>query len=75
MMNTHKLELPLFRTNFHGPKGVRAIEIRLYLFQTVNLGNLELLYPKLTCYIKDYIGHNPNLNSFVSVDLYQIIAI
>ena len=24
------LELPLFRTSFHGPKGVRAIEVRLY---------------------------------------------
>ena len=75
MINTHKLELTLFRTNFHGPKGGRAIEIRLYLFQTVNPENLELLYPKLTCYIKDYNGHNPNFNSFVSVDLYQIIAI
>ena len=27
----HWLELPLSRTNFHGPKGVRAIEVRLYL--------------------------------------------
>ena len=26
MINTHKLELPLSRTNFHGPKDVRAIE-------------------------------------------------
>ena len=25
------LELPMSRTLFHGPKGVRAIEIRLYL--------------------------------------------
>ena len=25
------LELSLSRTNFHGPKGVRAIEVRLYL--------------------------------------------
>ena len=24
------LELPLSRTNFHGTKGVRAIEVRLY---------------------------------------------
>ena len=31
MINTHQLELPLFRTYFHSPKGVRAIEIRLYL--------------------------------------------
>ena len=26
------LELPLSRTNFHGPKGVRAIEFRLYMY-------------------------------------------
>ena len=30
MINTHKLELPLSRTYFHGSKGVRAIEVRLY---------------------------------------------
>ena len=30
MINPHWLELPLSRTNFHGPKGVRAIEVRLY---------------------------------------------
>ena len=29
MINTHKLELPLARTYFHGPKGVRAIEVLL----------------------------------------------
>ena len=27
-----RLELPMSRTNFHGPKDVRAIEVRLYLF-------------------------------------------
>ena len=30
MINTHLLKLPLSRTYFHGPKGVRAIEVRLY---------------------------------------------
>ena len=30
MINPHWLELPLSRTNFHGPKGVRAIEGLLY---------------------------------------------
>ena len=30
MINPRWLELPLSRTNFHGPKGVRAIEVRLY---------------------------------------------
>ena len=27
----YQLELPLSRTNFHGPKGVQAIEVRLYI--------------------------------------------
>ena len=30
LINPHWLELPLSRTNFHGPKGVRAIEVLLY---------------------------------------------
>ena len=29
MINLHWLELPMARTVFHGPKGVRAIEVRL----------------------------------------------
>ena len=29
--NPHWLEQPLSRTNFHGPKDVRAIEVRLYI--------------------------------------------
>ena len=32
MTNTHLLELPLSRTYFHGPKDVRAIEVRLYVY-------------------------------------------
>ena len=31
MINTHKLELLLSRTYFHGSKGVRAIEVLLYI--------------------------------------------
>ena len=31
MINTHLLELPLPRTSFHGLKGVRPIEILLYI--------------------------------------------
>ena len=31
MINPQWLELPMFRTNFHGPEDVRAIEVRLYL--------------------------------------------
>ena len=43
MINTHWLELPLSRTNFHGPKGVRAIEVRLYFncLKLANHGNLR----------------------------------
>ena len=41
MINPQWLELPMFRTNFHGPKDVRAIEVRLYLlsfqYKQVNL--------------------------------------
>ena len=32
MINLHWLELPMARTIFHGPKGVRAIEVRLYVY-------------------------------------------
>ena len=31
MINPQWLELPMSRTNFHGPKDVRAIEVRLYV--------------------------------------------
>ena len=31
MINPRWLELPLSRTNFHGPKDVRAIEVGLYI--------------------------------------------
>ena len=31
MINPQWLELPMSRTNFHGPKDVQAIEVRLYL--------------------------------------------
>ena len=38
-MNPQWLELPLSRTNFHGPKGVRAIEVRLYCERIDGLGS------------------------------------
>ena len=31
MINPQWLELPMSRMNFHGPKGVRAIEVLLYI--------------------------------------------
>ena len=33
IINPHWLELPMSRTNFHGPKGVRAIEVRRCIYQ------------------------------------------
>ena len=32
MINLHWLDLPMARTFFHGPKDVRAIEVRLYKY-------------------------------------------
>ena len=34
MINPQWPELPMSRTNFHGPKDVRAIEVRLYFADT-----------------------------------------
>ena len=42
IINPHLLEQPLSRTNFHGPKGVRAIEVLLYHTVTVfNMGWID----------------------------------
>ena len=40
IVNPHWLELPLSRTNFYGPKGVRAIEVRLY--KQLNLQTVQI---------------------------------
>ena len=37
VINPHWLELPLSRTNLNGPKGVRAIEVRLYTCTVITL--------------------------------------
>ena len=34
MINTHKLELPLYRASFLGSEGIRAFEVLLYLRNT-----------------------------------------
>ena len=34
-INLHWFELPMARIIFHGPKGVRAIEVRLYFIHTL----------------------------------------
>ena len=44
MINPQWLEPPVSRMNFHGPKDVRAIEVRLY---TVEWGSLNPLIPKV----------------------------
>ena len=35
MINPHWLELPLSQTHFHGSQGVRAIEVRLYIYYII----------------------------------------
>ena len=44
MINPQWLELPMSRTNIHGPKDVRAIEVRLYNDQDLNLNCSDVLY-------------------------------
>ena len=44
MINLHWLRLPMARTVFHGPKGVRAIEVRLYVVHLYNLAYTDHRY-------------------------------
>ena len=39
MINPQWLEQPISRTNYHGPKDVRAIEVRLYIYLFIYLDN------------------------------------
>ena len=43
MINLQWLELPMSRTNFHCPKDVRAIEVRLYISIVVVIGQSATL--------------------------------
>ena len=55
MINPQCLELPLSRTNLHGHKDVRAIEIRLYLNHA---------HEKMTlCYMRINEGSNQGIYS------------
>ena len=46
MINPQWLELPMSRTNFHGPNDVRAIEVRLYTDLRITLfDKLQLKMP------------------------------
>ena len=42
MINPQWLKLPMPRTNFHGPKDVRAIEVRLYLAGLILLVSIRM---------------------------------
>ena len=53
MINLHWLELPMARTIFHGPKGVRAIEVRLYASEVLPfMGNFSCIFKYLVSYAK-----------------------
>ena len=56
IINPHWLELPLFRTNFHGPKGVQAIEVLLYIKKN-SLDNIPTFIFN-SFYQKLLISHN-----------------
>ena len=45
MINPQWLELPMSETYFHGPKDVRATEVRLYLFAMSLFVCVEILRP------------------------------
>ena len=42
MINPQWLELPMSQTNFHCPKDVRAIEVRLYLLKDISEDTKEM---------------------------------
>ena len=48
MINPQWLKLPMFRTNFHGPKDVRDIEIRLYFVVLITADKIEYSEEKNT---------------------------
>ena len=52
MTNLHWLELTMARTIFHGPKSVRAIEVRLYVVDTHYkcLRKILLIRVPITCF-------------------------
>ena len=45
MIESHWLEPPTSRTNFHGPKDVRAIEVWLYksIFRLTQIGYIRII--------------------------------
>ena len=55
MINPQWLELPMSRTNFHGPKDVRAIEVRVYM-ELLNLCPCDPLDAEIYIYSYMYIS-------------------
>ena len=47
MINPQWLELPMSRKNFHGPKDVNAIEVRLYMGMAASLLNEPWLFVQI----------------------------
>ena len=67
--STHKLELPLSRTHFHGSKGVCAIEVSLYIVHTVKENNIQGdLHEHLTFHF------NIIVNTFVMYSIKFVLA-
>ena len=60
MINPYWLEHPISRTNFHGPKAVRAIEVRLYFKSNIALV-LLLASETLTVLVskQQFLSHIP----------------
>ena len=54
VINPHRVEIPMSRMNFHGPKDDRAIEIRLYQFF---LPFLVMITQEYVC--KEYVWSVP----------------
>ena len=52
MINPQWLEIPMFRTNFHGSKYVRAIEVRLYF---VDITQLQLCLKEVLFVTLDHL--------------------
>ena len=62
MTNPQWLELPIYRTNFHGPKETRAIEVRLYKAEHV-IGNPRFCF--LAVAFTEYFHFYLNVGRFL----------
>ena len=73
MINPQWLELPISRTSFHGPKDVRAIEVRLYLLEYHLLWRPTVVCNSKQCSSDENITSGPSCSkltmSLVNVSL------